>query len=150
MTLSWRQLERLAAASKDAGELQADITRAAELRNKAAQAFFAAQTKREAQDMYRCLLPPDKLFKKPEFVHKHIATKHADAVALAEDEAVRGLARERFEKEAPKTLLPPVPDYAMPKSRAEFVARNYPHAARGARSPLPGTATPRARTCALL
>lgn len=54
--------------------------------------WLDSKTKFEAEGRYRCLLPPLKLFKGPEFVHKHIRSKHSGAV----DEVLNDADEEQF------------------------------------------------------
>ncbi|GAB0498442.1 hypothetical protein MMPV_009786 [Pyropia vietnamensis] len=45
------------------------------------EAWLKEHTKEEEGGRFRCTLPPFKLFKAPEFVHKHLRTKHGEALA---------------------------------------------------------------------
>lgn len=64
--------------------------------------WFKANTKYEAEGRYRCCLPPHKLFKGPEFVEKHIRTRHADKVKQIADKALMDTYRANFESDASK------------------------------------------------
>lgn len=68
----------------------------------ALQKWFKANTKHEAEGRYRCNLPPHKLFKGPEFVEKHIRTRHADKVKQVADKALMETYRANFENDASK------------------------------------------------
>eukprot|EP00177_Eucheuma_denticulatum_P000072 GFKZ01000122.1.p1 GENE.GFKZ01000122.1~~GFKZ01000122.1.p1 ORF type:complete len:996 (-),score=157.96 GFKZ01000122.1:1578-4565(-) len=64
--------------------------------------WLDAHTKNEGQGRYRCGLPPNKLFKGPEFVHKHLRTKHADKMKIVKEKAILDVYRANFENDASK------------------------------------------------
>lgn len=66
------------------------------------QAWLDANTKDEGNGRFRCRLPPKKLFKAPSFVHKHLKTKHPDAVADIYKKADMETYRANFENDASK------------------------------------------------
>jgi SERRATE/Ars2, N-terminal domain len=63
------------------------------LREQKLSEWLDKNTKYEGPGRFRCILPPHKLFKGPEYVHKHIRSKHSDAVnevlAKADEEQFR-------------------------------------------------------------
>lgn len=65
-------------------------------------AWLNAHTKNEGQGRYRCGLPPHKLFKGPEFVHKHLRTKHGDKMKVVQEKALLTVYRANFENDASK------------------------------------------------
>lgn len=68
----------------------------------AVRVWLNAHTKNEGQGRYRCGLPPHKLFKGPEFVHKHLRTKHADKMNAVREKALLDVYRANFENDASK------------------------------------------------
>lgn len=56
----------------------------------------------EGQGRFRCKLPPNKLFKAPEFVHKHLKTRHADRMKAVMEKAVEDVYRQNFENDPSK------------------------------------------------
>lgn len=64
--------------------------------------WLNANTKHEGEGRYRCGLPPHKLFKGPEFVHKHLRTKHGDKMKQMRDKALLDTYRANFENDASK------------------------------------------------
>lgn len=64
--------------------------------------WLDAHTKNEGQGRYRCGLPPNKLFKGPEFVHKHLRTKHADKMKVVKEKTILDVYRANFENDASK------------------------------------------------
>eukprot|EP00179_Madagascaria_erythrocladioides_P001445 CAMPEP_0198312680 /NCGR_PEP_ID=MMETSP1450-20131203/3972_1 /TAXON_ID=753684 ORGANISM="Madagascaria erythrocladiodes, Strain CCMP3234" /NCGR_SAMPLE_ID=MMETSP1450 /ASSEMBLY_ACC=CAM_ASM_001115 /LENGTH=811 /DNA_ID=CAMNT_0044015637 /DNA_START=326 /DNA_END=2761 /DNA_ORIENTATION=- len=58
-----------------------------ELRERRITEWIASKTKMEGPERYRCLLPPMKLFKGPEFVAKYIRSKHPADLAKVRKEA---------------------------------------------------------------
>lgn len=57
-------------------------------------------TKVESEKRYRCALPPNKLFKAPSFVHKHLRTKHADKMNAVKKKAALEVYKANFENDA--------------------------------------------------
>lgn len=71
-------------------------------RKDAVNAWLKANTINEGEGRYRCNLPPNKLFKAPEFVHKHLKSKHVDKMREVVDEATEKVYRSNFEKDTSK------------------------------------------------
>lgn len=61
-----------------------------------------ANTVNEGEGRYRCNLPPNKLFKAPEFVHKHLKSRHADRMKEVLEKAVEDVYRANFENDPSK------------------------------------------------
>lgn len=73
------------------------------LRKERVQAYLEANTNRESSERYRCRLKPFKLFKAPEFVHKHIRAKHSKEILELEEKADLECYRANFENDASKS-----------------------------------------------
>eukprot|EP01051_Picozoa_sp_SAG22_P021516 SAG22_NODE_4776_length_1166_cov_1.250234_1_plen_361_part_01 len=58
--------------------------------------FIEANTKKEREGVYRCLLPPLKRFKGPEYIEKHIRTKHGPALQELRATVSKAMSFERF------------------------------------------------------
>lgn len=71
-------------------------------RREAVEAWLNANTVNEGEGRYRCNLPPNKLFKAPEFVHKHLKSRHADRMKEVSDKAYEDVYRANFENDPSK------------------------------------------------
>lgn len=71
-------------------------------KEEAIEKWLNANTINEGQGRYRCNLPPHKLFKAPEFVHKHLKTRHADRMKIVVEKALEDVYRRNFENDPSK------------------------------------------------
>jgi len=81
-----------------------DMERAESLKKAAVESFCEAETKEEAENRFRCMLPPYKLFRAKKFVFKHILSKHPERIQKVGEEAMQVLDREIFERDDRKPL----------------------------------------------
>lgn len=68
----------------------------------AVEKWLNENTINEGQGRFRCKLPPNKLFKAPEFVHKHLKTRHADRMKAVVEKAMEDVYRKNFENDPSK------------------------------------------------
>lgn len=66
------------------------------------QKWYDDHTVNESEGRYRCKLPPNKLFKAPEFVHKHLKAKHGDRLKEVVKKTVEDVYRANYENDASK------------------------------------------------
>lgn len=72
------------------------------MKEKAVRSWLDANTRVEGPNRFRCGLPPHKLFKGPEFVHKHLRIKHADKMKDVMKEAMLDTYRSNFDNDPSK------------------------------------------------
>lgn len=87
---------------RDYDRPRSDSDRAEEARKKAVDDWISANTVNEGENRYRCSLPPHKLFKAPEFVHKHLKSKHGDKMRQIMNEVAQKIYRANFENDPSK------------------------------------------------
>lgn len=68
-------------------------------KEKSVEEWLEANTQYESEGRFRCGLPPHKLFKGPEFVHKHLKSKHGDKMEAIKEKSYMDVYRANFEND---------------------------------------------------